>query len=148
MATGFDLIVQDSDMQKQWLSRIFAAIIDVIIVLLPVYIIMVLVGWMAGLAWFMGAIVSGFIWFAYSAILEYSDGATIGKKLLGLRVVSVQGNRLEMYETMMRNLTKVFFAFLIADFLLALLLETTDPRQKFTDRIAKTTVITERKVLY
>lgn len=148
MATGFDLIGQSSELQKHWLSRLIAAMIDVSIILLPVYVVMILLGWMEGLAWFVGAVISGFIWFAYSTILEFLDGATIGKLAMGLRVVTVRGSRLEMHETMIRNLTKVFGGFLLADMLIALLLDTTDPKQRYADRIANTTVITERKVLF
>jgi len=136
----------DDKLQSHWAKRLVALFIDVAIVWIPAYIFMALIGWMVGIAWFMGGVVIGFVWFLYSAFLEYTMGATIGKMIMGLKVVPTEG-KLELYNTMMRNLVKVFGLFLAVDFVLTLLLETTDPRQRFTDKVAKTTVIEEKGMI-
>ena len=146
MATMLDMLSSDDRLKTHWAKRLIALLIDVAIVWVPIYIIMFIIGWMLGIAWFMGGVVIGFIWFLYSAFLEYAAGATIGKMILGLKVVPTEG-KLELYNTMMRNLVKIFGLFLAVDFILTLLSETTDARQRFTDKMAKTTVIEQKGML-
>jgi uncharacterized RDD family membrane protein YckC len=146
MATMVDMLSSDDRLKTHWAKRLIALLIDVAIVWVPIYIIMALIGWMLGFAWFMGGVIIGFIWFLYSAFLEYAAGATIGKMILGLKVVPTEG-KLELYNTMMRNLVKIFALFLAVDFILTLLSETTDARQRFTDRMAKTTVMEQKGML-
>jgi len=146
MTTMLEQLSHDDKLQSHWAKRLVALFIDVAIVWIPAYIFMALIGWMVGIAWFMGGVVIGFVWFLYSAFLEYTMGATIGKMIMGLKVVPTEG-KLELYNTMMRNLVKVFGLFLAVDFVLTLLLETTDPRQRFTDKVAKTTVIEEKGMI-
>lgn len=146
MTTMLDQLSHDDRLQTHWGKRLVAMFIDVAIIWGPIYIFMAIIGWMIGFAWFMGAVVIGFVWFLYSAFLEYANGATIGKMIMGLKVVPTEG-RLELYNTMMRNLVKVFALFLVVDFVLSLISETTDARQRFTDRMAKTTVIEQKGML-
>jgi uncharacterized RDD family membrane protein YckC len=146
MATMLEQLSHDDKLQAHWAKRLVALFIDVAVVWGPIYVFMALIGWMIGFAWFMGAVVIGFVWFLYSAFLEFAMGATVGKMVMGLKVVPTEG-RLELYNAMMRNLVKVFGLFLAVDFVLTLLLETTDPRQRFTDKMAKTTVIEQKGML-
>ena len=146
MATMLEQLSHDDRLQAHWAKRLVALLIDVVIVWAPIYLFMAFIGWMIGFAWFMGAVVIGFVWFLYSAFLEYAMGATVGKMIMGLKVVPTEG-RLELYNTMMRNLVKVFGLFLAVDFVLTLLLETTDARQRFTDKMAKTTVVEQKGML-
>jgi len=146
MPSGFDLITHDSTLQTHWLKRFLAALIDVLLIFVPMNILMSVFSWSFGsYFWYLGGFISGFIWFIYSVLLEYQMNATIGKLLMGLRVVSVTG-RLELFQVMMRNLTKVFFLFLLIDFLIGMIVETTDPRQRYTDRMAGTSVIVHEEV--
>jgi len=146
MATMVEMLSNDNKLQTHWAKRLIALLIDVAIVWGPIYLIMALVGWMLGFAWFMGAVIIGFVWFLYSAFFEYAAGATIGKMILGLKVVPTEG-KLELFNAMMRNLVKIFALFLAVDFILTLLTDTTDARQRFTDRMAKTTVIEQKGML-
>jgi len=145
MPTAFDLLSHDPTLQRHWLKRFLAAVIDVLLVFVPVSIFMIILAWNVGTLWYLGGLISGFIWFAYSSFLEYTVHCTIGKFLMGLRVVSIKG-RAELYQMMMRNLTKFFALFLIIDFLAGMIVETTDPRQKYTDRMAGTSVIVHKDV--
>lgn len=126
-----------------WVHRLFAALIDVVLVFVPIYIIMLILALTQGLHWFMSGVVMGFFWMIYSAVFEEVKGATIGKQLFGLKVVSLDGN-IQTYQVMMRNLTKIFGGFLLIDLLLGFVIDTTDARQKYTDRIAKTTVVSDK----
>jgi len=140
MATAFDMIQHDNALQDYWVKRVFAAIVDAILVLTPVYVFMGLLAIAGGHLWWAGGLASGFVWFAYSTIFEIATGATIGKMLLGLKVVSVQG-RLDAGQVVLRNLTKIFALLIIVDMLMAFLTETTDPRQRYMDRMAKTALV-------
>ncbi|MEM2838697.1 MAG: RDD family protein [Thermoplasmata archaeon] len=143
MTTGFDQIGQDPKLQMHWVYRLFAALIDVVLVFVPIYIIMLILSLTQGLHWFMFGVIMGFFWMCYSAVFEETKGATVGKQLFGLKVVSLDG-RIQTYQAMMRNLTKIFGAFLLIDVLLGLVVDTADARQKYSDRVARTTVVSER----
>lgn len=142
-----ELLAHNEKLQMHWVKRSLALAIDVVLVFLPVNIVMVIIGWTHGLPWYMGAVISGFIWFAYSAIFEFANhGQTVGKMVFGLRVVPL-GGRIELYNTMMRNITKVFGGFLILEFVLSLLVESTDGRQRYMDAMAKLTVTEEKGLI-
>jgi len=145
MATGFDQLGQNPGLQTHWLHRLLAALIDVVLVFVPIYIVMLIFSLTQGLHWFMFGVIMGFFWMLYSAVFEEAKGATIGKQLFGLKVISLDGN-IQTYQSMMRNLTKIFGGFLLIDVLLGLVVDTTDARQKYTDRIARTTVVSERNI--
>ena len=100
MTTMLEQLSHDDKLQTHWAKRLVALFIDVAIIWGPIYIFMALIGWMLGFAWFMGAVVIGFVWFLYSAFLEFAMGATIGKMIMGLKVVPTEG-RLELYNAMM-----------------------------------------------
>lgn len=143
LTTGFDQIGQDPRLQMHWVYRLFAALIDIVLVFVPIYIIMLILTLTQGLQWFMIGLIMGFFWMIYATVFEETKGATIGKQLFGLKVVSLDGD-IQTYQAMMRNLTKIFGGFLLIDLLLGLLIDTTDARQKYTDRIARTTVVSEK----
>jgi uncharacterized RDD family membrane protein YckC len=143
MVIAFDQIQHDQALQDYWVKRGFAALIDVILILTPVYVLLGLVFVMGGSFMAMGGIVLGFVWFLYSAFFEMGVGATIGKMLLGFRVVSIEG-KLEPSQLMVRNVTKVFALLAVVDMLLAFLTETSDPRQRYMDRMAKTVLVFEK----
>lgn len=141
MPDAFDQIQHDQALQDYWMKRIFASIIDVILVLTPVYILMGLLLFMGNNLWFNGGIVSGFVWFVYSVFFEIGAGATIGKMLLGMKVISVDGKKLEPDQLITRNITKLFALLIVVDLILAFFTETTDPRQRYMDRVAKTALV-------
>jgi uncharacterized RDD family membrane protein YckC len=77
----------------------------------------------------------------YSVILEVSWGATIGKRILGLQVQTVSGSKITLDKAFIRNISKIFWLFLILDWLVAVATPGADRRQKYSDRIAGTTVV-------
>jgi len=142
MATALDLIEHDAALRDYWIKRCFASVIDAILVLTPVYVFMGLLALAGGDLWWMGGVGSGFVWFAYSTFFEVAMGATIGKMLTGMKVVSTEG-RLDPSQVVMRNITKIFALLIVFDMVIAFVTETTDPHQRYMDRMAKTALVFE-----
>ena len=116
-----------------------AFVFDAILVMAPVYVILIFAGWLfGGFFGFVG--LGGIILFLYSAFFEYKWGATIGKMIMGFRVVSIQG-KLELPNAMIRNITKIYTLLLLIEFVVTLVVETTDAHQRYLDKLAKTTVV-------
>jgi len=144
MTTGFDLIEHDQALQDFWVKRVLASLVDVILVLAPVYVVMGIFMMLGASLWYMGGFTSGVVWFLYSAIFEMAAGGTIGKLLFGMKVVSTEG-KLEPVQLIIKNVSKLLAVFVVLDVLFALLTDATDGRQRFLDRVAKTTIAFEKK---
>jgi len=136
-----DMLSHYEGLRIHWAKRFVAILLDSILVMIPVYMLMLFVSWMLGMFWFIGF--GGLILFLYSAFFEYAAGSTVGKAILGLKVVSTKG-RLELPDTLIRNVTKIYGLFLLLEFVLTLLVETTDAHQRYLDKLAKTTVAERR----
>jgi uncharacterized RDD family membrane protein YckC/ribosomal protein S27AE len=137
MPTAFDLIGHNAALQEHWIRRLFAALIDGIILAIVVFIFnfaLNIFGW--GL--FVWPFFGGLLWWLYSFFFEGIMGATIGKKLISLQVVAVDG-LMDLPRAMIRNVSKIYWIFLLIDLLVGGLTQG-DPRQRFLDRIARTTV--------
>jgi uncharacterized RDD family membrane protein YckC len=70
-------------------ARIGARILDALIVGIPLGIILALIG--LGFGTIGSGVVSALIYFGYFVLLETNQGATLGKKILGMRVVGADG---------------------------------------------------------
>jgi len=82
-----------------------------------------------------------FIIFAYLIIMEAYVGWTVGKRILGMRVVDGSGGKIGLSKSVIRNLLRLVDG-LPAFNILGIILIATSPReQRFGDRIAKTYVI-------
>ncbi|MFQ5977564.1 MAG: RDD family protein [Candidatus Heimdallarchaeota archaeon] len=75
----------------------------------------------------------------YFVVLERHWGATVGKKLLGIQVVSETGLRITWQQAIVRNLSKLNEQFLLFDWLIGWLMKT--DRQRGLDVAAKTQVV-------
>lgn len=85
-----------------------------------------------------------FIIFAYFILMEAYVGWTVGKRILGMRVVDRVGNRIGLSKSLIRNLLRLVDG-LPALNILGIILITCSPRdQRFGDRTAKTFVVGER----
>ena len=81
-----------------------------------------------------------FIIFAYLILMEAYTGWTVGKLILGLRVVDGQGDKIGFTKALIRNLLRLVDG-LPAFNILGIVLIASSPRdQRFGDRIAKTYV--------
>ena len=133
MTDGIELIERDKNLQRHWLLRVAAYLVDWLLIWTPFWVIFL----MLGQASF--SLVAGGIMVLYCAFFEVSSGETIGKKLLGLRTVSNHGS-MDNQKAFLRNISKVFPVLALIDVIIGLA-TTGDPRQKYTDRLAYTTVI-------
>ena len=142
MPTGYDLIEHNHDFRMHLLKRLAAGLIDSVVVFVPVIATIYLIGLepMELLA----GVLSGFIWFIYSTISESRTGSSLGKKTLGLIVVSTDGP-MTFSKAIVRNVPKMFwYLFLPIDILVGLAVSK-DPRQRWVDGVAGTTVVKSDK---
>ena len=85
---------------------------------------------------------------SYFTLLEEYFATTVGKKVLGLRVVDESGIRITWSQAILRNLTKTPLTgqFLVFDVLIGMLSEKTkDKKQRIFDLTSDTIVIQEQK---
>lgn len=134
------------------MKRVLAYVIDVAIVSVAVYILIFAVAAPAILAnvlgqpfpfaWFWGFWLGGItplIVLAYFVFAEAIFERTVGKGLLGLRVARLDGKRIDLWSSLVRNISKIVFILLVIDVAVGLGTHG-DGRQKYTDRYVGTTV--------
>jgi uncharacterized RDD family membrane protein YckC len=136
MVTGFDYLAQDKALQEHWLRRLVAIIIDSIIIFAPISFLFHFLG----MSWFFPWWWAGAVLFLYAALFDSIIGGTVGKMLMQLKAVSVTG-QLNTSQALMRNVSKVFAPLLLLDWIIGMAVDTRDPRQKWTDQLARTSVI-------
>jgi uncharacterized RDD family membrane protein YckC len=82
-----------------------------------------------------------FIIFTYLILMEAYVGWTVGKRIIGMRVVDESGGKIGLSRSIIRNLLR-FVDGLPAFNILGIVLIASSPRdQRFGDRIAKTYVV-------
>ena len=136
-----------------WIWRLIAYIIDSIIIAIPTYIIYYIIilsiilsgnvtGFVAAYGFaFVFPFFFGILEVLYFVLLDVYWGATVGKRILGLQVQTTSGGKVTIDKAFIRNISKIFWLFLLLDWLIALVTPGNDKRQKYTDRIAGTTVV-------
>jgi uncharacterized RDD family membrane protein YckC len=130
-----------------WLIRLVAFIIDSIICSIPYAIIYLIIAAAAPHffifgGFLLGPLIFGIIEVLYFVILEvYWDGKTVGKYVLGLKVQMINGGKVTFEKSLIRNISKIYWIFLVLDWLIAVVTPGADRHQKYSDRIAGTTVI-------
>jgi len=147
--TGFDRLKDDKAFQDHWVKRVIAYVVDVAIVSVAVYFLLLVTALPAFLAVFFGQTFWGFwlggiaplIVLAYFVIAEALFERTIGKELMGLRVARLDGKRLDLWYSLVRNVSKIAFILLVLDVAVGLGTHG-DGRQKYSDRYIGTTVET------
>jgi len=119
-----------------WLIRLIAYIIDGIIIIVVTVIL--------NLLFFGGILVAfglfGLLSILYFIILDVVWGATIGKRVMGLQVQTIKGTRVTFGQSFIRNISKINPFLVFLDWLIAIVTNGPDKRQKLTDRWAGTTV--------
>jgi ABC-type multidrug transport system permease subunit len=136
MVTGFDYLSRDKALQAHWLRRFVAIVVDAAIIYLPVNLFFGFLGFNSFLV-FMS---TGVLFFIYTALFDALIGGTFGKMLMSLKSVSIAG-KLDPAQALMRNISKVLGPLLLLDWIVGMLVDTNDPRQKWTDQLAGTSVI-------
>jgi uncharacterized RDD family membrane protein YckC len=138
---------------NHWLLRLVAFIIDSIIVGIIASIIyfFVALSILSGGLWFLWGpflvlgLLLGLLELLYFMFMDASYGGTLGKRLLGFQVQMVDGGKVTFEKAFIRNISKIFWLFLILDWILGAAFPGRDQRQKYTDRIAGTTVAAVRQ---
>jgi uncharacterized RDD family membrane protein YckC len=130
---------------NHWILRLIAFIIDSIIIAIPTYIIYSLIGLGVRVYWWGPSLlfwfILGILEVPYFVFMEVASGSTIGKKVLGLQVQTLDGSKVTYDKGLIRDVSKIFWLLLLIDWILGVAIPGRDPRQKYTDRIAGTTVV-------
>ena len=82
------------------------------------------------------------IWILYYILMEAYVGGTVGKLVLGMRVVKVDGSPCDIQSSLIRNVLRIIyglFVYLVG----AILVWTSDKRQRLGDRAANTVVVSK-----
>ena len=86
-----------------------------------------------------------FIIFAYLILMEAYVGWTVGKKILGMRIVDERGSKIGLSKSIIRNLLRLVDGLPALNILGIILIASSPKAQRFGDRIAKTFVIKSTK---
>ncbi|HEX7391454.1 MAG TPA: RDD family protein [Thermoplasmata archaeon] len=138
MVTGFDYLSRDKALQEHWLRRVVAILIDWVIIYIPVSIFLGIIGY--GWLGFVVISIESVLFFFYCSFFDYYIGGTLGKMLMHLKAVAITG-KMNMAQSLMRNISKIFVPLLLIDWIIGMAIDTNDPRQKWTDQLARTSVI-------
>ncbi len=82
-----------------------------------------------------------FIIFAYLILMEAYVGWTVGKRILGMRVTDVAGQKIRLSKSLIRNLLRLVDGLPAFSILGIILIASSEQGQRFGDRIAKTYVV-------
>jgi len=124
--------------------RAVATIIDAILLFIIGYAIALLTGGTTGTGFELQG-VPMFIWLAigigYYVVLEARFGATLGKRILGLKVVRLEGGGpIDWQASIVRNLLRLvdgFFFYLVG----AIVVWTSAKKQRLGDKVAGTVIV-------
>lgn len=141
MVTGLNIIGSNKALQDHYIKRIVAIIIDSVILFVVSIVIMAVAFTFTfgGVFFGIGALILGLVTVLYFIILEAFAGGTLGKRIMGLRVVGTTGP-MDIVKAFIRNFSKIHWLLLLLDLLVGLGTEG-DPRQKMSDRWGGTTVV-------
>jgi uncharacterized RDD family membrane protein YckC len=86
-----------------------------------------------------------FIIFAYMIFMEAYLGWTVGKRILGMRVIDGSGSRIGLSKSVIRNLLRLIDGLPAFNILGIVLIASSPKGQRFGDRVAGTYVIRNEK---
>lgn len=149
--TGLERIGHDTQLQEHWIKRVIAIVVDSIIVgigslvLSAILIFPMLIArwsgfWFNPWSWLQFPFVMGLLYTFYFTITESWYGYTLGKKVVGLKVITLNGETPTLDKAFIRNISKIYWLLLLLDVILGLA-TSSGSRQKYSDRIAGTKVI-------
>jgi len=158
--SGIDAISKSQQAQDYWVRRAVAIVIDSVVIavivgiiaaifFIPYAISQIMTGeffrtpqnWGFGLLSFPLIVGIGLIF--YFPLSEITWGATLGKSVMGLKVTKLNGDKLNLVQAFIRNISKIYWLLLLLDVIIGLAIQT-DYRQKFSDKYAGTVVVSTR----
>jgi uncharacterized RDD family membrane protein YckC len=148
--TQVETVVQsfqkDPRLQDHWIKRLVAYIIDSIILYVVTGILLMIVLFPFNIGNPLGVFnmlsfpfASGLISIIYFTILESANCASFGKGVMNLKVITKGKEKLTIEKAFIRNISKLHPVLLLLD-LVGGLITFTDLHQKYSDKIANTTV--------
>jgi uncharacterized RDD family membrane protein YckC len=143
MVSALNIIGSDKTLQEHWVKRFVAIIIDSLLLYVIVGILFVFLiddGIWTLKFQAIWSTSSGVVMFVYSFLLEANGGATLGKKVLDLRVISISDDEVDITKALIRNISKIHGVLFIFDFIVGFVTDG-DPKQRMLDRVAGTTVV-------
>ena len=147
--SGIDALTRDQKAQEYWVERLIALVVDYIIVYVVLGIITAVIAipaLLTGGTAFFGVVFGsvaflwGIVFVLYNSMMEVSSGASIGKKLFKLKVVSKRGSAPTFVEAFVRNLSKVYWLLLLLDVIVGLAISH-GYQQKYSDHYMGTKVV-------
>jgi uncharacterized RDD family membrane protein YckC len=148
--SGVDSLIKETGAQSYWLRRVLAFVIDVIIVVVILAVAAVFVAiptfmfsGIAGLTSLFAGVLSvlaGVFLFLYFIVAEVTRGATVGKGAMHLRVIGPKGGNPTLFQSLVRNLSKIYWVLLLLDVVLGLA-TSKQYTQKLSDRLVGTSVM-------
>jgi uncharacterized RDD family membrane protein YckC len=152
--SGINTLSRDAKAQEYWIKRLFAYVIDAVVVysvvglaaaatVLPVFIAGVFVpGYSPPTLPFGGyfGTFAGLLFVLYFTLAEATYGKTIGKRVLGLHVAAEGGRRPTLGGSFLRSISKINWVLLLLDVVIGLALEP-GYTKKFSDRYLGTSVV-------
>jgi uncharacterized RDD family membrane protein YckC len=148
--SGVDAVLKESGAQTYWVRRVVAFIIDAVIIFVVTGILVLLAalpflvfsGPGAFGAVFGGVfgLFAGLILVLYFVVFEVLSGASIGKRILALKVVAAGGKAPTAGESFVRNISKIYWLLLILDVVVGLALSK-EYTKKYTDKLMGTSVV-------
>ncbi|NWF86659.1 RDD family protein [Candidatus Bathyarchaeota archaeon] len=154
MSTGFEKIGKDTQLQDHWLRRLVAFVIDSIIVgvftlviALIISLLSMLMALTTGLPWYMlnpfsFPFFAGILSILYFSLMETYYGTTLGKNIMSLKTVKLDGQKPTLDLALLRNASKIYWVIVLLDTIIGLATPG-NPYQRITDRVASTTVISK-----
>ncbi|MGD0477692.1 MAG: RDD family protein [Nitrososphaerales archaeon] len=148
--SGVDAVMKESSAQIYWVRRVIAFVIDAFIVYFAVGLLVILVAAsflvLSGPGVFVAILVGVFTFLAgailvlYFTAFEVLAGASIGKRVMGLKVVASGGRAPNAVEALVRNVSKLYWLLLILDIIVGLAMSKSYT-QKYTDKLMGTSVV-------
>lgn len=157
--SGIDMIAKSSQAQDYWIRRVIALVIDsvviaiilgiiVAIIFIPYAISQIITGeffrmpqnWFSFLSF---QLIVGIGLVFYYPLSEITWGATLGKSIMGLKVTKINGDKPNLGQALIRNISKIYWILLLLDVIVGLAIQT-DYKQKFSDKYAGTIVVSTR----
>jgi uncharacterized RDD family membrane protein YckC len=155
--TGLELLRDDHSVRNHWARRVIAFLIDLAAVSAVVAVVSVaiavplLIGsgfptststfpawWAAWWGAWLGGVIP-VILFLYFFFAEGFYARTLGKYIMGLRVERLDGRRVDFRDSVVRNISKIYWLLLIVDVLVGLGMHG-ESTQKWSDRFIGTKV--------
>ena len=148
--SGVDAVMKQSSAQIYWVRRVIAFVIDALIVYFAVGLLVILAAasflvlsspgvFVANLVGVF-SFLAGVILVLYFVAFEVLAGASIGKRVMGLKVVASRGRAPNAVEALVRNVSKIYWLLLILDIIVGLAVSKSYT-QKYTDKLMSTSVV-------